>query len=166
MTAASSPVTVGKNKRSITGAIGGFMESWQTSRTKRSTESRRSRGIPTISRVLSSTPNTKTPPRLLANAANSSAKALRSGAVIRLPENRTSLYSRNVSSPSRILSSSSLRLSYIGQVRSQPTVATFKRFPPAFHYATNLFPYVLLLQRSRFLDIALPPIEVQHVQHL
>lgn len=65
-----------------------------------------------------------------------------------------------------ILSSSSFRLSYIGRIRSQPTVTAFKRLAPAFHHTANLFSYYVILQRPELMDFTLPTIEAQHEQHL
>src|SRR5680860_626382 len=132
--------------RSIPGAKGGSIACAQTSNTNRSTVSRRSTGIPMISRDASSTPSTNTPPRALAKAANSSATESRWGALTRSPAKRTSLSSRKESSPRRILSSSSFVLSNIGHLPTQTTVAALKRFAPAFHDPADFLAHCLFLQ--------------------
>ncbi len=79
-TAIASPVVEGSCIRSIEGASGGRIDVLQTSRTSVSTTSILSIGIPTTSRVLSSTPRTSTPPLAeFANAASSSANESRGG---------------------------------------------------------------------------------------
>ena len=72
----------------------GSIESMQISLMRSTTTSRRFLGMPTISRDLSSTPNTNTPPLLFANAAISSAISSCEGPETLLPEKRTSLSSR------------------------------------------------------------------------
>ena len=78
-----------------------------------------------------------TPPRLFANAASSSARESLCGPETRLPAKRTSLNSRNVLSPRRILSSSSFVLSNMRRLRTQPPIAAFECLASTLHHPAD-----------------------------
>src|SRR5690606_24408726 len=131
-----------------------------------STASRRSTGMPRISRDLSCTPSNSTPPRLLAKAASPSARSFCSGPLILPPAKRTSFSSRKLSSPRRIFSRSSPRLASMSDLLAQTLPAASKCLAAAFHHLADFLPHRLLLQCATLADTALAAGERHHVHQL